>query len=148
MFVCDPPWQWYLAGTVCHCRARETIPPASSTPNPNKWLNSNPTPFIVHWNLRLASNNEFLFEVNTVKCCISLHVKSGLLNVYTYKYNLHWDNNIYNNLVVRQYNWTCPLKRNQRPKNYKIIFYGKRIVEFKPYKTQCLIVKMEVWIFH
>jgi hypothetical protein len=52
--------------------------PASSTPNPNKWLNSRPTPFIVQWKRPLASNNELRFDVRTVKCWISLQVNCGL----------------------------------------------------------------------
>lgn len=69
-----PPSQWYLGGTVFHRFAKATIAPASSTPKPKRWLNSKPTPFIVQWNRFLASNREFLFEVRTVKCCMSLHV--------------------------------------------------------------------------
>jgi hypothetical protein len=58
--------------------ARATMAPASKTPNPNRWLNSRPTPFIVQWKRPLASNREFRLEVSTVKCCMSLHVSCGL----------------------------------------------------------------------
>lgn len=34
--VIVPASQWYLGGTDCHCFDNFTIPPASSTPNPNK----------------------------------------------------------------------------------------------------------------
>ena len=70
----DPASQWYLAGTVFHCLAKATMAPASRTPKPNKWLNSKPTPFIFQWNLPLESNREFLFDVKTVKCCMSRQV--------------------------------------------------------------------------
>lgn len=73
-----PPSQWYLAGTVFHCLARATIAPASKTPNPNRWLNSSPTPFMVQWKRPLASNKELRFDVRTVKCWMSLHVSWGL----------------------------------------------------------------------
>jgi hypothetical protein len=58
--------------------ASATIAPASSTPNPNRWLNSRPTPFIVQWNRPFASNREFRFEVRTVKCWMSLQLNCGL----------------------------------------------------------------------
>lgn len=74
-----PPWQWKRAGTDRQVLDKVTIEPASRTPKPNKWLNSRPTPFMVHWNLRLASNSELRFEVNTVKCWMSLQVNNGLL---------------------------------------------------------------------
>lgn len=74
-----PPWQWKRAGTDRHALANETIEPASRTPKPKRWLNSKPTPFIVHSNRRLASKREFRFDVNTVKCWISLHVNDGLV---------------------------------------------------------------------
>ena len=63
----DPASQWYLAGTVFHCLARATMAPASKTPNPKRWLNSKPTPFMFQWNLPLESNNEFLLEVHPDK---------------------------------------------------------------------------------
>ena len=73
-----PASQWYRAGTVFHCFARATIAPASKTPNPNRWLNSRPTPFMVQWNRPLESNKEFLFEVKTVRCCMSRQVSFRL----------------------------------------------------------------------
>lgn len=73
-----PASQWYRGGTVRHFLARETIAPASSTPNPNRWLNSKPTPFIVQWKRFLASNKELRFDVSTVRCWISRHVREGL----------------------------------------------------------------------
>ena len=77
----DPASQWYLAGTDFHCLARATMAPASSTPKPNKWLNSRPTPFIFQWNRPLESNREFLLEVSTVRCCISRQVSLGLKKI-------------------------------------------------------------------
>lgn len=74
----EPASQWYLGGTVFHFLARATIAPASKTPYPKRWLNSSPTPFMVQWNLSFASNREFLFEVRTVKCWMSLQVSCGL----------------------------------------------------------------------
>merc|ERR1719411_2135362 len=76
--VSVPASQWNLAGTDFHCLASATIAPASKTPKPNRWLNSSPTPFIVQKNLFLASNREFLLEVSTVRCCMSLQVRSRL----------------------------------------------------------------------
>ena len=80
--IMEPPWQWKRAGTDRHALAMETIEPASKTPKPKRWLNSKPTPFIVHWNRRLASNRELRFDVNTVKCWMSLHVKVGLESLW------------------------------------------------------------------
>ena len=74
-----PPWQWKRAGTDRQALANETIEPASRTPKPKRWLKSKPTPFIVHSNRRLASKSEFRFDVNTVKCWMSLHVSDGLV---------------------------------------------------------------------
>lgn len=74
----EPASQWYRAGTVFHCFANATMAPASNTPNPNKWLNSNPTPFIVQWNRPFASNNEFRLDVRTVRCWMSLQDRSLL----------------------------------------------------------------------
>ena len=74
VLLSDPASQWYLAGTVFHCLASATMDPASRTPNPKRWLNSSPTPFIVQWNRPLESNKEFRFDVRTVKCCISRQV--------------------------------------------------------------------------
>lgn len=88
--VMIPASQWYLAGTVFHCFASATIAPASSTPKPNKWLNSRPTPFIVQWNLPFASNNELRFDVSTVRCWMSLQVSFVLeeKSFYLYMYIL------------------------------------------------------------
>lgn len=72
----DPPTQWNLSGTVFQSLAIVTIAPASRTPYPNKWLNSRPTPFLRHW--WTSSWSWFLLEVSTVRCCMSLHVRSGL----------------------------------------------------------------------
>lgn len=78
-----PPWQWKRAGTDRHALAKETIEPASRTPKPKRWLNSKPTPFIVQSNRRLASKRELRFDVSTVKCWMSLHVKDGLVKKRT-----------------------------------------------------------------
>lgn len=73
-----PPWQWKRAGTDRHALDNVTIEPASRTPKPKRWLNSKPTPFMVHSNRRLASKRELRLDVNTVKCWMSLHVNDGL----------------------------------------------------------------------
>ena len=87
--IMEPPWQWKRAGTDRHALAMETIEPASKTPKPKRWLNSKPTPFIVHWNRRLASNRELRFDVNTVKCWMSLHVKVGLESLWNFFFFLN-----------------------------------------------------------
>lgn len=50
-----PPSQWKRGGTVFHANANNTISAASNTPKPNKWLYSNPTPFI---SLNFFKNNQ------------------------------------------------------------------------------------------
>ena len=63
-YVCvftDPASQWYRGGTERQLAASAVMAPASNTPKPNKWLNSNPTPFIVQWKRPCGVNNLYIY---------------------------------------------------------------------------------------
>lgn len=66
-----------FSGTPFHLlgSAKSTKAFALSSPNPNRLLTISPAPFFFHPGFPASGSYS---EVHTTKCCISLHVRSGL----------------------------------------------------------------------
>lgn len=72
-----------FSGTLFHLlgSAKSTKALALSSPNPNRLLTISPAPFFFHPGFPASGSYS---EVHTTKCCISLHVRSGLLRKFAW----------------------------------------------------------------
>lgn len=72
-----------FSGTPFHLlgSAKSTNALALSSPNPNRLLTISPAPFFFHPGFPASGSYS---DVHTTKCCMSLHVRSGLLRKWSW----------------------------------------------------------------